>query len=242
MFVRRVARTLRLSALLLVVQAVAIGQNNAPTPRGAPTASCDPPVATSFAGLRVFSGTAPVTRVYFCGTDGQQPGVCLTQNLNPLTPEEYQGDLIAAGPVQGAWTCAMVGGWPGWVPTARLAPVPATPVVTTEQWLGTWANGHVGTSRDRIVLSRSAAGHGIVHAEGKAYYTNIAHNQATGDVSGDALAKGPFLHILDTGDQPGCALDLKYNLQSDTIRAVDNQHCGGFNVSFDGNWHRVTRK
>ena len=61
-------------------------------------------------------------------------------------------------------------------------------------------------------------------------------------MSGDALAKGPFLHILDTGDQPGCALDLKYNLQSDTIRAVDNQHCGGFNVSFDGNWHRVTRK
>ncbi len=28
---------------------------------------------------------------------------------------------------------------------------------------------------------------------------------------------GPFLHILDTGEQPECALDLKYGLQSETF-------------------------
>ncbi len=242
MFVCVFAKTIRLSTLLLSTLTVAAAQNNAPLPLGAPTTPCEPPAAPDFAGLRVFQGTTSVPRVYFCGSHGQPAGVCFTQYLNLAKPEEYQGDLIAAGPTQGAWTCAMVGGWPGWVPTDRLSPVPATPAITTQQWLGTWVNGHVSTSRDRMVLSRSAAGHGTIHAEAKAYFTNAAHNVHTGDVSGDALAMGPFLHILDTGEQPGCALDLKYDVQSGTIRAVDNQLCGGFNVSFDGVWHRATAK
>ena len=234
-----VLKALRLSATLFVASGIAAAQQ-VPTPEGAPRFACQPAAAPNFAGLRVFNGTAPVPRVYFCGSNGNPAGTCFTQYLDPLKPEEYQGDLIAAGPVQGAWTCAMVGGWPGWVPTDRLSSVPATPAVTTQQWLGTWVNGLIGTHGDRMVLSRSAAGHGILHAEAKATYTNIAHNTASGEVSGDALAMGPFLHILDTGDQPGCALDLKYDVTNGTIRAVDNQICGGHNVSFDGVWHRVS--
>lgn len=236
-----VLKALRLSAMLFAAAGFAAAQD-APTPPGAPKLACEPPAAPNFAGLRVFNGTTPVPRVYFCGSHGNAPGACFTQYLDPVKPDEYQGDLIAAGPVQGAWTCAMVGGWPGWVPTDRLSPVPATPAVTTQQWLGTWSNGHIGAHGDRMVLSRSAAGHGILHAEAKATYTNIAHNTSTGEVSGDALALGPFLHILDSGEQTGCALDLKYDVTNGTIRAVDNQTCGGFNVSFDGVWHRLPEK
>ena len=62
------------------------------------------------------------------------------------------------------------------------------------------------------------------------------------EVSGDAIALGPFLHILDHGEQPCCVLDLKYDVASRTFRAVDNQLCGGFNVTFDGVWHQTTSK
>jgi hypothetical protein len=64
----------------------------------------------------------------------------------------------------------------------------------------------------------------------------------TGEVSGDAVARGPFLHILDHGEQPDCVLDLKYDLAGKSFRAVDNQLCGGFNVTFDGIWHRANSK
>ena len=68
----------------------------------------------------------------------------------------------------------------------------------------------------------------------------MAHNTASGDVGGDALAMGPWLHILDTAQQPGCVLDLRYDLASKTSHAVDNQLCGGFDVTFDGVRHRTT--
>jgi hypothetical protein len=237
------ARSSRVLALLCLASIVAAAQDKgSSSPPGAPKAACEPAAAADFHGLRVFHGTAPVPRVYDCGSDGNPTGVCFTQYLDLAKPEDYQGDLIAPGTTQGSWSCAMVGGWSGWIPTNRLAPVPATPAITTQRWLGTWVNTHVGASRDRLVLTRSAAGHGTIHVEGRAYFTNGAQNVNLGEVSGDALAMGPFLHILDHGENDACVLDLKYDLPSDTFRAVDNQRCGGFNVSFDGVWQRAISK
>jgi len=51
---------------------------------------------------------------------------------------------------------------------------------------------------------------------------------------------GPFFHILDPAEPPTCVLDLKYDISSETFRAVDNQQCNGFNVSFNGVWRRAT--
>jgi hypothetical protein len=243
MFLYFVAKSSRVLALLCLVSTVAAAQNkDASSPLGAPTTACEPTAAADVVGLRVFNGTAPVPRVYDCGSHGNPTGVCFTQYLDLAKPEDYQGDLIAPGTTHGTWSCAMVGGWSGWIPTDRLAPVPATPAITTQRWLGTWVSTHVGASRDRLVLTRSAAGHGSIHIEGKAYFTNAAHNVNLGNVSGDALALGPFLHILDHGENDACVLDLKYDVRSDTFRAVDNQQCGGFNVSFDGVWRRATSK
>ncbi|RXH54080.1 hypothetical protein GRAN_5049 [Granulicella sibirica] len=196
----------------------------------------------NFDGLRVFSGTAPVLMTFHCGDKGSEAAACHAEYLDPARPDEYQGDLIAPGATQDRWTCAMVGGWSGWIPTDRLVPVPSTPAITTEQWLGTWVTGHARMHSDRLVVTRSAEGHGKIHVEGRAYYTNIAHNVHTGQVSGDAVAMGPFLHILDHGELPDCVLDLKYDLASKTFRAVDNQLCGGFNVTFDGTWHQANSK
>jgi hypothetical protein len=136
----------------------------------------------------------------------------------------------------------MIGGWSGWIPTDRLAHVPTAPAIRTEQWLGTWVSTHAGARRDRLSLTRSAVDRGVVHVTGHAYYTTAAHAVNYGDLSGDALAMGPFLHIFDQTDQPGCILDLTYNPANHTFRAVDNQQCGGFNVSFDGVWRRTERR
>ena len=228
----------RILPLFLALPFAPARDNGAPLPSGAPVAACEPHSAATFAGLRVFNGTAPVPLVSHCG-QGHPAGACFTQELSLTKPDEYQGDLIAPGAAQGGWSCAMVGGRSGWVPNDRLAPVPATPAVTTQQWLGTWVNTHMGASRDRLILTRSHAGHGIVHVDGTAYYTNVAHNVNYGQMGGDALAMGPFLHIVDQTVQIGCTLDLRYDPASQTIRAVDNQRCGGFNVTFNGVWRRL---
>jgi hypothetical protein len=214
-------------------------ENRGPLPAGAPSVACKPQGAVNFDGLRVFNGTAPVPLVSDCGSHGGGADSCYTQYLSLSNPDEYQGDLVAPGITQGAWTCAAVGGRSGWVPSDRLAVVAGTPAVTTRQWLGEWINTHMGASRDRLILTRSPAGRGIVHVEGKAYYTNAAHNVNYGGLGGDALAMGPFLHIVDQTVQSGCILDLKYNGANGTFRAVDNQECGGFNVSFNGVWRRL---
>ena len=243
MFFSLLPRSIRWSALFLLTVSVADAQNKeAPLPSDLPAVECKPPAVFNFDGLRVFNGTAPVLMAFHCGEKGSEAGACHAEYLDLAKPEEYQGDLIAPGAAQGRWTCAMVGGWSGWIPTDRLAPVPSTPAITTQQWLGTWVAGHAGMHGDRLVLTRSAEGRGKIHVEGRAYYTNAAHNVHSGQVSGDAIAMGPFLHILDRGVQPGCVLDLKYDLASKTFRAVDNQLCGGFDVTFDGIWHRVNTR
>ncbi len=231
-----------LALILLAVPLAGAQQKDAPLPPDVPAVECKPPVATHFDSLRVFTGTAPIMMAFHCGEKGSEAGACHAEYLDPSRPDEYQGDLIAPGATQGRWTCAMIGGWSGWIPTDRLAPVPSAPAITTQQWLGTWLNSHVGTHGDRLILTRSAEGHGKIHVEGRAHYTNAAHNVNVGQVSGDAVAMGPFLHILDHGEQPGCVLDLKYDPARGTFRAVDNQLCGGFNVTFNGVWHRTTSK
>ena len=243
MFVCVVSRSIRPFAMLFLAVTLAAAQRtDAPFPPDVPRVECKPPAALNFDGLRVFNGTAPVLMAFHCGDKGSEAAACHTEYLDLTKPEEYQGDLIAPGATQGRWTCAMVGGWSGWIPTDRLSPVPSTPAITTQQWLGTWVTGHVGTTGDRLVLTRSAEGHGLIHVEGRADYTNVAHNVHSGEVSGDAVAMGPFLHILDHGQQPDCVLDLKYDVPTGTFRAVDNQLCGGLNVSFDGVWRRPTSK
>lgn len=243
MFFRFVLKTTHLLALLFLASIFAEAQNrNAPLPPDVPAVECKPPAASTFDSLRVLNGIAPVLMAFHCGEKGSETAACHTEYLDLAKPDDYQGDLIVPGARQGRWTCAMVGGWSGWVPTDRLAPVPSSPAITTQQWLGTWVNSHIGTHGDRLVLTRSAEGHGKIHVEGSASYTNVAHNVNTGKVSGDAVALGPFLHILDHGEQPDCVLDLKYDPASRTFRAVDNQLCGGFNVTFDGVWRRMTPK
>lgn len=227
------SRKLIFAIALLAMSAVVVAQNKKAEPLPPiPASPCEPRLASAFSDLRVFDGTAPIPLAMHCG-EGDSTA-CHTEFLDLLKPDEYQGDLIAPAAVQGTWTCAQVGGWSGWVPTDRLSPVPSTPAVTTEQWLGTWSAPRVG----RLVLSRSAAGHGLIHVEGVATYTNIAHNTSSGEVSGDAVAMGPFLHIVDSGQQSGCILDLKYNLLTKSFRAVDNQQCGGHNVTFNAVWQR----
>ena len=176
---------------------------------------------------------------FHCGEKGIDAGACHAEYLDPAKPGEYQGDLVASGGYAGEVDMRDGWGWSGWIPADRLGPVPATPSITTQQWLGSWINSHMGSRGDRLILTRSAEGHGKLHVEGRAYYTNIAHNTSSGEVSGDAVAKGPFLHILDHGEMAGRALDLTYDVAGGTFRAVDNQQCGGHNVTFDGVWHRA---
>ncbi len=227
------SRKLMFAIALLMMSPVVIAQDKkSERLPPLPASPCEPHLPSAFSDYRVFNGTAPVPLAMHCGEADST--ACHIEPFDLVKPNVFQKDLIAPAAVQGPWTCVQAGGWSGWAPTDRLAPVPATPAITTEQWLGTWSAPRVG----RLVLSRSASGHGLIHVEGVATYTNIAHNTSSGEVSGDAVAMGPFLHIVDSGQQSGCILDLKYNLLTKSFRAVDNQQCGGHNVTFNAIWQR----
>ena len=231
-------QTRSLPALLLCAGLLppAAAQDDAhPLPPGAPTSPCNFHGARSLDHLRVFNGVAPVPYVFACGRN-RPAGVCLSRVFNPSAPGDYDNDVIGVDHAQGAWSCVAAAMDSGWVPTDRLSPLPATPAITTTEWLGTWVLP--GGGKDRLVLTRSKAGHGIVHVSGNAFHTNVAHNTNLGEVDADALAAGPFLHIVDGDDASACILDLKYNTADRTFRAVDNGYCGGFNVSFNGKWRR----
>lgn len=202
-------------------------------PLGAPTSTCDFHGARALDHLRVFNGTAGVPYVYECGQN-RPAGTCLSRILNPTKPLPYDNSVIGVDHTQGAWSCVSAGRDSGWVPTDRLSPLPATPAITTAEWLGTWFV--VGGGTDSLTLTRSKAGRGIIHVSGDASHTNAANNVNIGGVDADAVAAGPFLHIVDGEDDMACILDLKYNASDHSFRATDNGQCGGFNVSFDGDY------
>src|SRR5450756_72502 len=110
-------KSIRLLALLILALTFAAAQNkDAPPSPGAPSALCHASGAPDFDGLRVFNGAAPVPMVSDCDGHGRSAGACFTQYLDLGNPGDYQGELIAPGATQGAWSCAMIGGWSGWVP------------------------------------------------------------------------------------------------------------------------------
>ena len=105
-------------ALLSFSATVAAAENkDAPLPPDVPMVECKPPAAFDFSGLRVFNGTAPVLMAFHCGDKGSDAAACHAEYLDLAKLEIYQGDLIAPGTTQGRWTCAMVGGWSGWIPS-----------------------------------------------------------------------------------------------------------------------------
>jgi hypothetical protein len=211
----------------LLTSLTAVAQNSAPVGK------CD---LTSFLAdtpIRILQGAEPIPYNFACGVRGS--GTCVAGKLNP-------GLVVAAGPQESGWTCVSGGdSTSGWVPTARLGPVPADPRISLSQWIGWWHQGKdiPGVKNDRLLITPGKTP-GSLRISGRAYWYGIAGVVHFGEVNADATPVGPYLHVVEGDNLSGCVLDLKYDLATHSIAVYDNAACGGMNVRFLGIWTKFT--
>jgi hypothetical protein len=148
------------------------------------------------------------------------------------------GDRLLTSRTVGPYVCALfpnrLGGNSGWVPTARLTPLPVNAAPATAAWAGHWADGD-----DTIGLTVKAA---ALVADGNAYYPS-AHPSTSqfpggpnvGELEGTAAPTGNRVVFTDN-DPNGCTATL--TLVGGMLVVADNGGCGGQNVSFSGVYTR----
>lgn len=169
-------------------------------------------------------------------------GTCIRNDIKPASTEPLSSKVIGVDHTEGSWSCVFADDVSGWVPSDRLSPLPDTPAISSTEWLGWWRSGKdvPGIHNDRLLITRSPGNARMLHVSGRAYWYGINHNVHFGQVDADALACGPLLHIVGSGDDSACILDLIYNPATRTFKALDNSQCGGMNVRFSGEWTRFT--
>lgn len=213
-------------------------------PAGAPTSACEVLPQRDASKLLVITGDAPVTYVFACGHNRPE-GTCAVMTMKPGGKDlPATMRFMTAGLQQNGWACvAPTDSTSGWIRSERLAPLPATPAITTADWLGWWREGKdsPGIKNDRLLITRSKTPK-TLHVSGSAYWYGIVNNVHVGGVNADASAFGDTLHVVEGDDAISCVVDLVYHPATHTFTASDNMNCGGMNVRFLGEWQRFTPK
>ena len=142
------------------------------------------------------------------------------------------GTMVAVGDIQAGFVCVHVSNGhsetDGWLPAdqVQIALLPSPPPSIT--WVGTW---HFQNNEIRLQV-RGDSLHGAGTAIWRGLYT--AH---TGNFEADAIPNDSRLEFTE-GLAPGeCRLSL--TLMEDMLAVVDNQACGGMNVTFSGLYVRI---
>jgi hypothetical protein len=154
-----------------------------------------------------------------------------TAKCRANTTTAAPGAVLVTGHHHGAFVCTLdpVSGNAGYVEGDRLKALPVDVAPALKAWVGHWRQGD-----DTISLTAKGTG---LSVSGEAYWPSAhAANANEGDLSGTATPKGNVVVFADAGDPQGCSATLR--LVGDVIVAVDNQNCGGMNVSFTGAYRR----
>jgi len=124
----------------------------------------------------------------------------------------------------------------GWMPSASLAKVQASPAPQHTDWLGKWSHA----AGD---IAITAGKHGAVSIQGEGFYQG-AQNVQTGVL--DAVAKPDYglLQFADDGSEPfdkakdNAECLVRMQRVADLLVVEDNGGCGGVSVSFTGFYKR----
>ncbi len=198
-----------------------------------PGLPCDITTLPADTPIRLLAGSGPIPYLFACGVRGS--GTCIPGKLDP-------GLVVSAGPAQNGLTCVSGGdSTSGWVPTSRLAPVPADPHASLSQWVGWWRQETETPAKnnDRLLITRTGSP-GVLHISGRAYWYGANDDVHFGEVNADAKPIGNYLHAVQGDDLSGCVVDLKFDPATHTISAYDNMRCGGMNVRFARAWTKFT--
>ena len=207
--------------------------------RAQPTTECAVTPHAEISSLRIFTGTAPVSWNFACGTQPQ--GGCIKGQLVPGSQELPPTAVGAFGHEQNGWACIFFSGVTGWVPSNRLAALPDQPAVPLDEWLGWYRRPEEATGRknDRLLLTRGTT-EGTLRVSGRAYWYGQADNIHTGQINAEAKPCGRYLHIIDGEGDGACVVNLVADPANHKLIGDDNSQCGGLNVRFRGEWIRFT--
>lgn len=121
---------------------------------------------------------------------------------------------------------------------------PNGPSVPIADWPGWWRHEDEpeGRKGDRLLITR-IGGSSLLHVSGRAYWYGLGDDVHFGEVIGQGLAIGVYLHVVQSWREgSGCIIDLKYDPVNRTLDSYDNMGCGGVNVRFTGRWYRFEPK
>jgi len=228
------------------------------SPGGARAASCVPGLALAApdAAPTLLAVRRDAGRVHFLKDTALAPGCpgpapyCLDPGF--VAP----GDAVVVTGTTPGYVCATAvtgaGGAPvsGWLPRASLGPAPAAPAATAADWTGEWQSGpeqsiSITPDSGGAIMLRGSATFG---ARDASRVRRGAVN--TGEFVAAATPEGGKLAFLVGGDGNALPYDaerartegrcaLRFWRLGAYLIMVDNQQCGGANVTFTGVYSRA---
>ena len=139
-----------------------------------------------------------------------------------------RGDVVFSGPEDKGYRCVYYGTrrgkiLAGFIQTKNLAPYLKNENLTRAFLVGIW------TYDGNPKITITAVGKDKVKAVGKAYYDGL-NSMNTGEFAATASFSGKEMVFRDGDDSVACIVHLLR--RGPYLVAVDNQNCGGHNVSF----------
>jgi len=166
-------------------------------------------------------------KAFFYSTDTGAPGAA----SSPTSAYVLPGDEVLVNQTAEGWVCAWYSGKKtetvGWLKAGQVEILPAPAVPALRDWVGTWRfygdSGFlkIAAAKDeKLAVSGRAVWHGGLAGQ-------VEHS---GRMKGTAAPSGNHLVIPERPKEDACIVRL--TLLDRYLAAVDNQRCGGMNVTF----------
>lgn len=159
------------------------------------------------------------------------------------------GDLLIVGKSLRDFVCATyIGskgfGHSGWLPKNAVATIAPQDSIAREKWIGRWQ------APEQTIAIRPGTTAGTLVLSGEATYgardpdrvqrgaVNVGEFEVTAHIPGDAFAFTPSDGKAVPYDPRSDDCGMRLRLQGEYLIAMDNQKCGGLNVTFSGVYRR----
>ena len=163
------------------------------------------------------------------------------------------GDLLILGKRLRDFVCATyIGGkgfgHSGWLPANAVATIAPQASIAREKWIGRWQAPEQtitirpGPAAETLTLAGQATYGGRDPERVKRGAVNIGEFEVTARIPGDALAFTPSGGKAVPYDPKSDDCGIRLRLQGEYLIAMDNQKCGGMNVTFSGIYRKASKQ
>lgn len=163
------------------------------------------------------------------------------------------GDLVIVGKSLRDFVCATFisakgFGQSGWLPKNALSTIAPQASIGREKWIGNWQ------APEKTITIEPGATAGTLAISGEATYgardpervkrgaVNVGEFEVTARIPGEAFAFTPSDGKATPYDPKADDCGVRLRLQGDYLIAMDNQKCGGMNVTFSGIYRKESKQ